>query len=105
MKTLRWMIVLAALGAVAYLAVAVDFGGRTLLDRITGDGEPSVTPTAPAAPDRDRRDQPTTAGQQPVPVKASDSLTDEDRAGLTKLIERLDEDPKADGGSQPAKAP
>ncbi len=110
MRTLRWMIVLAALGAIAYLVVAVDIGGRTLLDRITGQGEPAAPAGAPAAPDERPRGQPATAAQkQAPPEKASDALTDEDRADLTRLIERLDEDPgdarAADGGPPPAKVP
>lgn len=104
MRALRWGFLLVALAAIAYLAVAVDFGGRTLVDRLLGeDGprpEPQVKPAA-AGPK---------AAKSADPGKAVDELTDEDRADLTKLIEqRLDgpaADPSAavDGGAA-AKSP
>lgn len=103
MRMLRWMIVLAALGAMAYLVVAVDIGGRTLLERVTGAHPPDERPADEVGSDG-VQGAPDVGGQKSAPpAKASDALTEEDRADLTKLIEkRLDEDPDE---APPAESP
>jgi len=101
MRTLRWLILLAALGAVGYLVVAVDFGGRTLLDMALGEPPaaapgPSDPSTAKPDPARGADGGPAEPAGAGAATKPSDALTDEDRAGLDKLIEeRLEQEPDA----------
>lgn len=66
-RALRWILLVVILGGAAYLVVAVDFGGATLLDRMLGR-KPSQAP-------------------QEAPAPKGDRLTEEDRQGLNRLIE------------------
>ncbi len=71
-RVLRWILLVVILGGGAYLGLAVDFGGGTLLDRVLGRKPPQASQEAPA-PEGDR-------------------LTEEDRQGLDRLIKtRLEE--------------
>jgi hypothetical protein len=79
-RALRWALLVLLLGAGAYLVVAVDFTGATLLDRILG-----------RVPSKEARE---------APAQAGDGLSEEDRRGLDRLIEsKLKE--KKKGGSGP----
>ena len=73
-RALRWILLVVILGGAAYLVVAVDFGGATLLDRMLGR-------TASPEP-------------QKALEEGGDRLTDEDRQGLNRLIESKTEEEK-----------
>jgi hypothetical protein len=79
----RWILLLVLIGVVVAVVVVVPFGGRTLLDRLTGD-------PAPPAP---RKPAPVTQGES-----SGDHLTAEDRKGLDDLIEsKLEHKPAVEG--------
>ena len=71
-RALRWILLVVILGGAAYLVVAVDFGGTTLLDRMLG---------------RTASPEPQKAPPPEAPATGSDGLTEEDRQGLNRLIE------------------
>jgi len=75
---MRWLLLLACLAGLAYAALAVPFGGRTLWERVQGgaaEGPAGVRPPAPREAEREP------AGQ------AVDQTTEDDRQALDRLIE------------------
>lgn len=74
-KLVRWLVLLLLLAGLAFVFVAVPLGGKTALDRLTGEsGEPS-------------RAKSVDAGVAPKTASDNHGLTDEDRRGLDRLID------------------
>ena len=74
-KVVRWLLLLLLLAALAIVFVAVPIGGRTPLERLTGEsGEPS-------------QEKGIDAGVAPKTASDNRGLTDEDRRGLDRLID------------------
>jgi len=82
-RIVRWLVLLLLIAGLAIVVVAVPLGGRTVLERISGE-----TP----GPDKQVR---TDAGTPRAAGRDSDGLTAKDRRGLEQLI---DEKMKADQG-------
>jgi hypothetical protein len=108
MRWLRWLLVLAALAGLGYLALAIEIGGRTPIEWVAGSGGPDDGGERPAA----GGDRPDAAGggagagaaaaeAAPAPPAASDHHTDADRAELDRLIESRLQQEQGDGESEP----
>jgi hypothetical protein len=96
----------ALLAGATYVFTSLSIGGRTLLDRVRGG--PAPIEVAEAGADRTKSGVDLQKGAAPdagavkePTAPAADRLTEEDRAGLDKLIEtKLGRDAKG-GGSGP----
>ena len=91
---LRWLLLVALLAGATYVFTSLPIGGRTLLERVRGG--PVPVETADALPSAGRpksgpglhKGPASDGGEGKKPITpAADHLTDEDRAGLDKLIE------------------
>jgi hypothetical protein len=71
--------VVAVVGGLWYVAIAVPIGGRTLQERVTTLAE-KLFETTPHPPSRH-------ASQTKEPLQDTDQLTDTDRKSLDNLIE------------------
>jgi len=92
-RLIRWLLVVVILSGAALFFVAVEIGGRTLLDRVLGE------PAADQAPAVDTKKN---AANQPAktgPGSDTDNLTDKDREKLDNLI---DEKLKGEQADDPA---
>ncbi|HOX45775.1 MAG TPA: hypothetical protein PK668_19400 [Myxococcota bacterium] len=109
MRTLRWVLLVACLAGLAYVAWAVPLGGQTLWDRLRG----APAPATPAAAEAQAAARPAPGGSgparpepggpgaaqpaEPAPPPA-DLTTDSDRQALDRLIEgKLKASPEAGG--------
>ncbi len=104
MRWLRWLLVLALLTGLGYLALVVEIGGRTLADRMTGGGgadHGAAEPAAPGAEADTEADTEAAADGAPAPPAASDHHTESDRAELDRLIESRLQQEQGDGETEP----
>ena len=112
MRWLRWLLVLALLTGLGYLALVVEIGGRTLADRMTGGGGADHGAAEPAAPGAEaaaeagakadtEADTEAAADGAPASPAASDHHTDADRAELDRLIESRLQQEQGDGETEP----
>jgi hypothetical protein len=90
-RLIRWLLILTVLCGAALFFVAVEIGGRTLLDRVLGEPADDQGP----AVDSEKKE----AGQPDKPGLGSDTdrLTDKDREKLDNLIDEKLKGEQADG--------
>jgi len=92
-RLIRWLLVVIVLGGAAFAFVAVEIGGRTLLDRVLGE------PGADQPPAVDTKKKESDRPAKPEPGSDTDKLTEKDREKLDDLI---DEKLKGEQAGEPA---
>jgi hypothetical protein len=92
-RLIRWLLAVIILGGVVFVFVAVEIGGRTLLDRVLG--EPGVDQGPAVEAKKKEPDRPA----KPEPGSDTDKLTEKDREKLDDLI---DEKLKGEQAGEPA---
>lgn len=85
-RWVTWIVVVVVLAAAVYVAVAVPLGGRTLLERITGEDTAGSTADQPATSTGTVSDR-ASSGRDDEP-KNNDRLTKQDRRKLDRLIQK-----------------
>ncbi len=92
-RLIRWLLVVVILSGAALFFVAVEIGGRTLLDRVLGEPGADQGPAVDSEKKEAAKPAKTGSGSD------TDKLTDKDREKLDNLI---DEKLKGEQADDPA---